>query len=174
MVRVDIEAEARPGRPGQTLEHIFGHLDHGPALFADQMPVSERSQMIGGRTMAEVRVDHHPEALELIEITINRRQVDVRRPAMDLLRELLGGPVARGVEESMEQKPARAGDPTAVSPEKFQHFLDRPGRRARLGTLAHLDHGRPLIMVGRDGRARQTCRGPYFLLDPVATSTQIA
>ena len=82
MPRVDGETEAGAGLPGEGGEHLRGRLDRRPASLAHEVAVGRRGQMVGGRPVAEVGVDYHTEALELVEVAVDGGHVDVRHPPL--------------------------------------------------------------------------------------------
>ena len=58
--------------------------------------------------MAQMSMDDDPHPLELFEVAVNRREVDVWSLDLDRLRQLFGRPMARCVEECVEKKASRA------------------------------------------------------------------
>ena len=77
-----------------------------PHCSQTRVAVDRAGQVVRGRPVAEVRVHHHAESLELLEVAVDRRDVDVGILGLDLERELLGRPVARGGEEGTQQEAA--------------------------------------------------------------------
>jgi len=59
-------------------------------------------QLIGSRTMSQMRVHHHTDALELLEIAIDSRHVNVRGTSLDGCGKVLRGEVVLRVEEHLE------------------------------------------------------------------------
>jgi len=104
VVWVDGEPELRASFPGQAVEEAVGDLYQLAALLADEVPVHRRRQVIRRRTVSEVGMDDETEPLELIEVAIDGRDVDVGSLALDLVAELFGRPVAIGCEERTEQE----------------------------------------------------------------------
>ena len=96
--RIDREAEMTPCSRGQAVEVVLGGLDHRPARFAHEMPVRLRGQVIEGRSVPEVSMDDDSEPLELVEVPVDGRQVDVGSAGLDLGSQLFGGPVPRTFE----------------------------------------------------------------------------
>ena len=82
-----------------------------------------RGQMVGGRAMAQMSMDDDPHPLELFEVAVNRREVDVWSLDMDRLRQLFGRPMARCVEECVEKKASRARDAPSLLPDQGQYVL---------------------------------------------------
>ncbi len=62
----------RRGLLGQPVEHGLGDLDQTPALLAHEVPVHRRREGVGRGPVTEVRMDDHAEALELVEVPIDR------------------------------------------------------------------------------------------------------
>ena len=62
---------------GQAVEEVPRGLDHRPAHLANEMPVGLRGQVVDGGTVPEVGVDDHSEPLELVEVPVDRRDVNV-------------------------------------------------------------------------------------------------
>ena len=73
------------------------------ALLAQEVPVDGARQVVGGRAVTEVRVHDDAEALELIEVAIDGREVDVGVLRLHLGGQLFGCPVTAGGEECPEQ-----------------------------------------------------------------------
>ena len=71
-------------RSRQAFEDLVGCLDHGAALFADEVAMGPGGQVVGGRAVPEMGVDDDPEALEVVEVSIDRRDVDLGRLRLDL------------------------------------------------------------------------------------------
>jgi len=124
VTRVDAEAVVALGRAGQSAEEILRCLEHGPACLADEMPVRLGGQMVGGGSVSQVRVDDDTEAFQLVEIPVDRGEVDIRGRGLDLGRQLLGRPVGPTLEEASEEQPPRCRHPPPPRPEEVQHVLD--------------------------------------------------
>lgn len=105
MVRIDLEAVPRPGASGQALEQLVWRLEDIAALLADEMAVSTSREVIGRRAMAKVGMDDDTHPLQIFQIAIDRREMDVGRLRLHRLGEFLGGPVARLVEKDVEEQP---------------------------------------------------------------------
>ena len=85
MVWVDGEPEFGPGFPGQAVEERVGDLDQLAALLAHEMPVHRCRQVIRRRTVPEMGMDDDTQPLELIEVAIDRGDVDVGSLGLDLV-----------------------------------------------------------------------------------------
>ena len=70
--------------------------------------------------MPEMGVDDDPEALEIVEVPVDRRDVHLGRDGLDLGAQLLGGAVAPGIEQGPQQQDPRARDPAPAFPEQRQ------------------------------------------------------
>lgn len=85
-------------------------------------------------------MDNDAHSLEFLEISIDRRKMDVGCLDLDRFGQLLGGPVARVVEEGMEEQSARTGDAPALLFELGQdvvHGLEST-QRPWQGGFSHL------------------------------------
>ncbi len=94
VVGVDVKAEASPGGSRQTLKHLVRYLYHGSATLAHQMAMGESSQVIGGRPMTEMGMDHNAESFQLVEVAVDGGQIDVRAPGCGPRGNILRGAVA--------------------------------------------------------------------------------
>jgi hypothetical protein len=88
---VDGEPESDPSVLGQAVEQLFGYLNELPALLAHEVTVHGCGQVIRGGAMPEVGVDHDTQALQLIEVAIDGREMDVRSLGLHLGGKLLDG-----------------------------------------------------------------------------------
>ena len=79
MIRAQLEAEPALRALRHRLEEILGRLDGRAADLADEMAVCLGGEVIGGRAVPEVGVDHHAEALELLEVPVDGGGVHIRR-----------------------------------------------------------------------------------------------
>lgn len=114
MVRVDGKAELRFRGIGQSGEQGIWSLNHLAAGFADEVPVRRSRQVIGGRPVAKVRVNDDTQPLQLIEVPVNSRQVDIRCLRLDRRRQILCRVVAVAIEENPQEKAPRRCDPSPV------------------------------------------------------------
>ena len=115
MARIDDEAEPRLCAPGEAAKEILRRLDRRAAAVTDQVAVQRRGQMVCGRAMPQVSVDDHTEALQLVQVPVDRRHVDVRSPRLHLRGQILCSPVTTGVEEGMQQFTAGCRDPATLA-----------------------------------------------------------
>src|ERR1035438_1280679 len=104
--------------------------------------------MVGGWAMPEMSVDDDAEAFEVVEVSIDRRNMDLGSFRLHLGAELLGGAMASGIEQRSQQQDAGAGDPTASFSEQRQGAFDRidPGR-GRVGLSRTPGHD-PIVRLG--------------------------
>ena len=123
-----------------------GRLDHLPALLADEVPVRRSREVVRRGPVAKVRVDDHAQSLELVEVAIDGRKVDVGRLLLHLGRQVLRRVVALGVEQGPQQQAARRRDPPALLAHDVEDAFDRGGvsRVDHRGTLG-LAHARSLL-----------------------------
>lgn len=71
-------------------------------------------KVVRGRAVSEMRVFDHTEAFELLEISIDRRQVDIRRAVLNLGRKLLCGAVPACFDERLNQETPWRRDPVSL------------------------------------------------------------
>lgn len=121
-----IDGEPEPGRGllPQGIEQGHRHLDRRSALLAHQMPMTMGGQVVARRAVTEVGMGDHAEALELVQIPIDGRDVHVGRRRLDLLGQFLGTQVPRMVEQDLHEYPAGVGDPAAPRSDQLQHVVD--------------------------------------------------
>lgn len=124
MARVDHEAVLTLGRGGEGAKETFGRFHLSAADLTDQMSVRLGCEMVGRGTVTQVRVNDDAASLELVEITVNRREMDVRRNALNLFRQFLGGPMRSLLKETAEQDPSRGGGAAAAFAQKIQDLFD--------------------------------------------------
>ncbi len=74
--------------------------------------------------MTEMGVDDHAESLEFLEVAVYRRNVDVRRLALDLSGKILRRSVSARVEKSLEETPPGRRDSTSVRPQPSEDLLN--------------------------------------------------
>jgi hypothetical protein len=111
---VDLESEALACGFGQAPEELVRRLHRCATGLAHEMAVGTGGQMVGRRSVTEVRVDHDAELLEFLEIPVDGGQGHVRCLDLDGLDKVFGCLVARSLEQGLEQEPARMGDTPAV------------------------------------------------------------
>lgn len=92
---VDGEPEPVRGLPSKIREHRFGDLDERSALFANEVAVNRTGQVVGGGAMTEMRVDHQAELFEVLEVAIDRRQMDIGRLGVHLGGKFLRSAMTR-------------------------------------------------------------------------------
>jgi hypothetical protein len=131
---IDRESKARSNGSGQVREQLDRSLDHRSALLTDEVGVGICGELVCRRAVPEVRVHDHAEPLELIEIAIDGRQVDVRGARLDSFRKLLGGQMLLGLEKGLEQDPTRRGRTSPIRAQQFENVVN-----------------------GRDGAERNVC-----------------
>ncbi len=127
VVGVDGEAELGVGGLGQTTEETFRGLDQFAARFTHEVSVGRSGQVIRRGPMTQVGVDDDPKTLQLVEISIDRRDVNVRCLRLHRCGKFFGGVVPRSVEEESQEKAPRRGDPTPVLAEEGQRAFERAG-----------------------------------------------
>lgn len=83
-----------------------------------------RREVIGGRAMTEAHLFDHAEAFQLIEISVDRREMDVRGAALHLGRELLGRAVPTRFEERLDEEAPRRRDPVPPGVQEIEHLFE--------------------------------------------------
>ena len=153
MVRVYVEVEPCGGEARKSSKDLVRSLDHGPALLTDEVSVRPCGQMVGGGTVSEMGVDDDAQALQIVEIPVDGRHVDLGRDGLDLGPQFVGGPVPRGSEQRVEEEDSRAGHPSPLGPQQGQRPLDGIDtgavRTDRGGTPGHS------IMIGHKCTSEQ-------------------
>ena len=104
---IDGEIELGSGGLCQTTEETLRGLDHLAARFTHEVSMGRSRQVVGGGSVAQVRVDDDAQALQLIEVPVDGRDVNVRCLRLDRCRQLFGGVVAGFFEEHTEKKATR-------------------------------------------------------------------
>ena len=76
-----------------------GNFDGGTAVFADQVPVNRAGEVVHGGGLAEVRVHHNVQFLELLENPVDGRGAHIGSEHLDEAGDLVGSQVAMGLDE---------------------------------------------------------------------------
>ena len=121
---IDDEPESRLGRARQSSKQRLGGFERLSTGLAHQVAVTHRCEVICRRTVPEVRVDDHPQTLQLLEVAVNGRHVHIRSPRLDLQGQLLGCAVPVSLEQRLEKESPRDGKPTTARPQPFERLLD--------------------------------------------------
>lgn len=86
------------------------------------MAVCLGGQLIRRRSVSEMRVDDEADPLELVQVSVDRRQVHVGGPALNVIGQFLGAPVGSADQGFKDRPPARC-HPVPERPETgYQHF----------------------------------------------------
>ena len=125
-----------------------------PHTSQTRWPCAFGGQVVGRRPVSEVGVHDDPEALELLEIAIDGRGVDVRRQRPDRDEQLLGGRVVCPFHQRGEHQAAGGGDPGAAVAELGDQFIDGAAHDSRIAaTGSHRPDEAPgswtLLRAGR-------------------------
>jgi len=143
VVGVDCEPVLPEGLCRQRREEPIADFEHRSALFADEMAVCCRGEVIGRGAMSQVDVGDDSEPLKLLEVAVDGREVDVGCFELDLGDEILGCPVAGRGEKRPQKQPPGCRRPSSGRPKAFDDardgFVDCCVRRAgvfRLGRWA--------------------------------------
>jgi len=81
-------------------------------------------QVVRGGTVSQVRMNDDAQSLELLEIAVNRREVDVGRTGLNLFSEFFSGAVRTFFEETTQQDPSRGRGATAALAQEIQDLFD--------------------------------------------------
>jgi hypothetical protein len=92
-VRVGGESVPARERLGDVAEQLAGYLGHGTAVFADQMPVRGRGEVVGGGAAAQMGPVDDAEPDEFVEVAVDGADVHRRCLGPDLFGEFLGAAV---------------------------------------------------------------------------------
>ena len=104
MMRIDGEPEAGPCLLREPVEERVGNLDQLPAVLAHEVTVHRGGQVICRWAMPEMGVHDDTEALQLVEVAVDGREVDVGGLGLHFAGELLGRPVAfRGKQRAQQE-----------------------------------------------------------------------
>lgn len=95
--------------------------------------------------MAKMCVHHHAQALELLQISVDGRDVDVGGSRLDLGGKILGGVVSRRLEQKVEQETASSGNPASPGANPVKYILDRAICCLVILGAALGDPNRPLV-----------------------------
>jgi hypothetical protein len=96
------------------------------------------------------------EPLELFEIAIDRGDMDIRCPTVDISCELVGGAVSAGLDERADQLSPRGRDPVSPTAEHRQDVLDCRLDLARRQQRTHVQSIRLRRTYNNDRLARSS------------------
>jgi len=125
MAWIDGEPKPLSRRSVQTPEEIVGHVQYGATLLADEMAVRAVREVVGRRTMPDVRVHDDAETLQLLEVAIDRREVHVRHLRLHRSGQILRGGMVRRLEEDFQEEPAGGRGSAPLLPHQGQDGVDR-------------------------------------------------
>lgn len=94
MMRVDGESKLSQSRFGQSGEKNIRRLDHLAARLTNEVAMRRTCQVIGRRTVSQVRVHDDTESFQLFEISIDGGQMDVGRLRLHRGGQFLGSVVS--------------------------------------------------------------------------------
>ena len=112
-------------RSARLTNNSSGALTAVPQCSHTKWQWAARGQVVRGGTVPEVRMDDDAESLELLEVAIDRRQVDVRGLRLDDRGEVLGAVMPRVVEDGLEEQAPRVRDPPAAFADEGEDVVDR-------------------------------------------------
>ena len=101
-------------RSARAHEQLVRRFDRVATVFADEVAMGTGGQVVRGRPMPEMGMDDNAEPLQLLQVAIDRRQVDVGGSRLDEDGEVLGAVVAGIVEDGLEEQAAGVRDPPAA------------------------------------------------------------
>jgi hypothetical protein len=136
VVWAEFEAEPALGAFCHGREEVLRCLDGGAAYLADEVAVGLGRQVVCGGSMPEMGVDDDAQALELLEIAVDGRRVDVGSEGADRDQEFLGGGVVHPLDQSGEDQPAGGGHPGTAVAELGDEFFDRAAHSLRIALVA--------------------------------------
>lgn len=102
----DLEAEPGFGFPRQAGEHATVRLVGRSATLAHEMPVRLSGELVGSWPVAQVRVHHQADPLELIKVAVHGGDMHVRNPPLDLFGELFRCSVGAAHQSSQDSPSA--------------------------------------------------------------------
>ena len=105
VMRVDGEPELALGLAGQFGEELISRFDPLPAPVADEVGMGVRGQQVGGRPMAQMGVLDDAQLLELLQIAVDGREMDIGGPLLHRRGQGFGRQMAVRVEEDLEDDP---------------------------------------------------------------------
>ncbi len=124
MSGIDREPEVGNRATPQVREESVRDLDVSAASLADQVAVRRRCEMVSGGAVPKMSMHDNTQALELLEVPVDRRDRDVRCLSLNLRRQLLGGPVPLSLKERTDKKAPRSRHATAGGTHTSEDLLD--------------------------------------------------
>ena len=131
MAWIDREAEPLLRLPGQSPEQIVGSLDGEAAVLALKMGVCVGRKLVSRRSVAQVRVHEHANSLELLQVAINGRQMDVGCPTLHDGGHLFRCHVPLCPKQRLQQNATCCSCPATVGAKENQNLVDGGGNRRR-------------------------------------------
>jgi hypothetical protein len=141
------------------------HLDDGAALAAHKVTMSRGGKVVGRGAVAEMRVLDDPEPLQLLQVAVDRREVDVGSELLDRARKLLRGAVPTGLDEASDEESARRRDAMTRCAQQLDDLLDDDSR------IAMLVDGRN--WGGHGDSIRPHSRLPSCRIHPIASDSHL-
>jgi hypothetical protein len=116
VIRAELESQAALRAVGHRLEEVLRGLDGVAADFAHEVAVRLGGQVVRRGAVPQMVVDDDAEALELLQVPVDSRRVDVWRQGPDRDEQLLGRRVAGALDQRREHQASSRGHPrTAIS-----------------------------------------------------------
>ena len=100
---IDGETELLLGAVGQVREQFVRCLDRLATVFAYEVAMGACGQVVRGRSVSEMGMDDNSESFQLLQVAIDRRQVDVRRSRLEDGGKVLGTVMVRIIEYGLEE-----------------------------------------------------------------------
>ena len=123
MVRVDSEAVLGSRTALQRTKELIGHFDDHTTVATDQVAVVFAREVVGGSTVAQMDVLDHTKAFQLLEVAVDRRDMDVRCSAVDLGGQLVGSAVPACLDQATDEEAPWRRDAMSHRAEEFDDPL---------------------------------------------------
>ena len=102
MVRLDRETDTIERQLGETRKELVGRFEDASTVLANEVAVPLRSEVIDGRSVSKVDMLDHSETLELVQVAIDGREVNIRSCRLRGGGQILGGAMTATIEEALE------------------------------------------------------------------------
>ena len=108
-------------------------LDPAAGLAGEVLAVAAALEHVAAGAVAGVEVAHEPEAAERLEVAVDRRDVRLRDPSSEPVRDLLRRDRLRRGQQRLEHEPARERQPQAAARGRRRSPRRGPRRRRACG-----------------------------------------
>lgn len=120
---IDREPQVLFRGAGEVFEQRVGSLEPVSAGLANEVCVRLGRKLVRGRSVTEVGMDHYSDPLQLLQVPVDRGEVNVRSAGLNGLGHLLGAQMSLGREQRFENDPPRRGGSPAHRAEQGDHVL---------------------------------------------------